>query len=101
MCVCPPVQTYILRFFGCVIDRQAWEDGGSVSERRLRSEVLSLACDLGHAPCLRQANQRFSDWLHSEGTLRSAVSVMLQRVNIHPHLTPLLEDSRPEKCFQA
>uniref|UniRef100_A0A8C5BMV9 Aminopeptidase n=1 Tax=Gadus morhua TaxID=8049 RepID=A0A8C5BMV9_GADMO len=63
------LRTYILRFFGDVIDRQTWEDKGSVTERHLRSEVISLACDLGHAPCLRQANQRFADWLHSEGKL--------------------------------
>jgi len=65
------VQTHILHFFRDVIDRQTWGDQGSVSERHLRSEVLSLACDLGHAPCLWQANQSFADWLHSKGTLRS------------------------------
>lgn len=85
----PPVQKYILDFFRGVINRQTWEDSGSMSERRLRSEVLSLACDLGHAPCLRQANQSFSDWLHSKGTLRSA-AVMLERLNIHQYLTPLV-----------
>ena len=100
--MCRPVQTYILRFFGDVIDRQTWEDKGSVTERHLRSEVISLACDLGHAPCLRQANQRFADWLHSEGKLRSAVSVMWRCLNIHPCPTPLaLEGSRPEHCSRA
>ncbi|KAG7280926.1 hypothetical protein CRUP_009213 [Coryphaenoides rupestris] len=61
--------THILHFFRDVIDRQTWGDQGSVSERYLRSEVLSLACDLGHGPCLWRANQSFADWLHSKGTL--------------------------------
>ncbi|KAK0145219.1 Endoplasmic reticulum aminopeptidase 2 [Merluccius polli] len=63
------LRTHILRFFRGVIDQQTWSDQGSVSERHLRSEVLSLACDLGHAPCLQVANQSFADWLRSKGTL--------------------------------
>ncbi|CAL8248279.1 unnamed protein product [Merluccius merluccius] len=63
------LRTHILRFFRGVIDQQTWSDQGSVSERHLRSEVLSLACDLGHAPCLQVANQSFEDWLRSKGTL--------------------------------
>lgn len=72
-CDCFPVseQKYILQFFRAVIDQQTWSDSGTVSERRLRSEVLSLACHLEYPPCLERANQHFKDWLHSNGTLKS------------------------------
>ena len=61
---------HILRFFRAVIDQQTWSDGGSVSERRLRSELLSLACHLDDPPCLERARQSFKHWLQSNGTLK-------------------------------
>lgn len=64
------VQMHILRFFRAVIDQQTWSDGGSVSERRLRSELLSLACHLDDPPCLERARQSFKHWLQSKGTLK-------------------------------
>ncbi|XP_038145940.1 endoplasmic reticulum aminopeptidase 2 isoform X2 [Cyprinodon tularosa] len=66
---------YILQFFGAVIDQQTWSDSGTVSERRLRSEVLSLACHLEYPPCLERANKLFKDWLHSNGTLNLPTDV--------------------------
>lgn len=66
---------YILHFFRAVIDQQTWSDSGSVSERRLRSEVLSLACHLDYPPCLERARQRFKDWLQSNGTLNPPTDV--------------------------
>lgn len=66
---------YILHFFRAVIDHQTWSDHGSVSERRLRSEVLSLACHLEDPPCLSQAHQLFKDWLQSNGTLNLPTDV--------------------------
>lgn len=71
--VCGFVQVYILQFFRAVIDQQTWSDSGSVSERRLRSEVLALACHLDDPPCTEQAGQRFKEWLQSNGTLRSVI----------------------------
>lgn len=68
--LCALVQMYILRFFRAVIDQQTWTDMGSVSERRLRSEVLSLACHLDDPLCLERARQSFKDWLQSNGTLK-------------------------------
>lgn len=61
---------HILRFFRAVIDRQTWSDGGSVSERRLRSKLLSLACHLEDPRCLERARAIFADWLQSNGTLK-------------------------------
>ncbi|MED6269246.1 hypothetical protein CHARACLAT_031214, partial [Characodon lateralis] len=66
---------YILQFFRTVIDQQTWSDSGTVSERRLRSEVLSLACHLDYPPCLERANQHFKDWLQSNGTLNLPTDV--------------------------
>lgn len=66
---------YILRFFRAVIDQQTWTDDGSVSERRLRSAILSLACRLEDPQCLDQARQRFKDWLWSNGTLNLPTDV--------------------------
>nr|XP_046243202.1 endoplasmic reticulum aminopeptidase 2 isoform X1 [Scatophagus argus]XP_046243203.1 endoplasmic reticulum aminopeptidase 2 isoform X1 [Scatophagus argus] len=67
--------TYILRFFRAIIDQQTWTDTGSVSERRLRSEVLSLACHLDDPSCLERARQSFKDWLQSNGTLNLPTDV--------------------------
>lgn len=61
---------YILRFFRAVIDQQTWTDDGSVSERRLRSALLSLACRLDDPQCVDQARELFKDWLRSNGTIR-------------------------------
>ncbi|XP_056142069.1 endoplasmic reticulum aminopeptidase 2 [Lampris incognitus] len=69
------LRVYILGFFRNIIDQQIWSDIGSVSERRLRSEVLSLACHLNDPPCLEQANQSFRDWLQSNGTLNLPTDV--------------------------
>ncbi|XP_019956414.2 endoplasmic reticulum aminopeptidase 2 [Paralichthys olivaceus] len=66
---------YILRFFRAIIDQQTWSDSGSMSERRLRSEVLSLACHLEDPRCLQRARQSFTDWLKSNGTLNLPTDV--------------------------
>lgn len=67
----PLAQMYILQFFRDIIDRQTWSDEGSVSTRRLRSKVLSLACHLNDPSSLDEAHSRFKDWLQSNGALKS------------------------------
>ncbi|KAI1900318.1 hypothetical protein AGOR_G00048740 [Albula goreensis] len=62
------LKKYILWYFKDVIDKQTWSDTGSVSERRLRSELLELACDLGYTPCVSRASQIFNEWVASNGT---------------------------------
>ncbi|XP_077418444.1 endoplasmic reticulum aminopeptidase 2 [Vanacampus margaritifer] len=66
---------YILQFFRDVIDRQTWSDEGTVLTRRLRSEVLSLACDLNDTFSLKEANWRFKDWIQSNGALKLPTDV--------------------------
>nr|XP_061803918.1 endoplasmic reticulum aminopeptidase 2-like [Nerophis lumbriciformis] len=68
-------RNYILQFFRGVIDQQTWSDDGSVSTRRLRSEVLSLACHLNDTSSLHEAHWRFKDWLQSNGELKLPTDV--------------------------
>lgn len=70
------LKRYILQYFRALVDQQTWSDQGSVSERRLRSELLSLACHLGDPPCLEQARSSFTLWLNSNGTLSLPTDVV-------------------------
>uniref|UniRef100_A0AAR2KT24 Aminopeptidase n=1 Tax=Pygocentrus nattereri TaxID=42514 RepID=A0AAR2KT24_PYGNA len=63
------LKTYILQYFRDVIDKQTWSNEGTVSDRRLRSELLSLACDLGYTPCLEKAKHFYQTWVTSNGTI--------------------------------
>ncbi|XP_016093766.1 endoplasmic reticulum aminopeptidase 2 [Sinocyclocheilus grahami] len=63
------LKTYILQYFRDVIDKQSWSDDGMVSDRRLREEVLSLACDFDYPPCLEKAKQLYNSWVESSGTI--------------------------------
>uniref|UniRef100_A0A8C9TAW6 Aminopeptidase n=1 Tax=Scleropages formosus TaxID=113540 RepID=A0A8C9TAW6_SCLFO len=63
------LKAYILQYFRAVFTKQTWSDDGSISDRRLRSEILSLACELHHTPCLEKANSLFNDWMKSNGTI--------------------------------
>ncbi|XP_067294258.1 endoplasmic reticulum aminopeptidase 2 [Pseudorasbora parva] len=63
------LKTYILQYFRDVIDKQSWSDDGTVSDRRLREEILSLACDFGYPPCLEKAKQLYDSWVESNGTI--------------------------------
>ncbi|ROL42500.1 Endoplasmic reticulum aminopeptidase 2 [Anabarilius grahami] len=63
------LKMYILQYFRDVIDKQSWSDDGTVSDRRLREEVLSLACDFGYPPCLEKAKQLYDSWVESNGTI--------------------------------
>ncbi|XP_051978838.1 endoplasmic reticulum aminopeptidase 2-like [Xyrauchen texanus] len=63
------LKIYILQHFRDVIDKQSWSDDGTVSDRRLREAVLSLACDFGYPPCLEKAKQLYDNWVESDGTI--------------------------------
>uniref|UniRef100_A0A8C2GZU5 Aminopeptidase n=1 Tax=Cyprinus carpio TaxID=7962 RepID=A0A8C2GZU5_CYPCA len=54
---------------GDVIDKQSWSDDGMVSDRRLREEVLSLACDFDYPPCLEKAKHLYNSWVESNGAI--------------------------------
>lgn len=94
MSSCVLVQLYILRFFRAVIDQQTWTDWGSVSERRLRSEVLSLACHLNDPPCVQQARQSFNDWLRSNYTLKYVTDYQSPAADADSHKVQLLAASQ-------
>uniref|UniRef100_A0A8C2H0G8 Aminopeptidase n=1 Tax=Cyprinus carpio TaxID=7962 RepID=A0A8C2H0G8_CYPCA len=63
------LKTYILQYFRDVIDKQSWSDDGMVSDRRLREEVLSLACDFDYPPCLEKAKHLYNSWVESNGAI--------------------------------
>ncbi|KAI4882934.1 hypothetical protein NFI96_030329, partial [Prochilodus magdalenae] len=60
---------YIVHLFRELIDRQAWTDDGTVSERMLRSYLLLFACVRGHPSCVSTATQLFNKWKESDGTM--------------------------------
>ncbi|MBN3301039.1 ERAP2 aminopeptidase, partial [Amia calva] len=70
------LKSYILQYFKPVIDRQTWSNEGSTSEKRLRIEMIGLACDLGYPPCIQKASQLFQDWVKSNGTLSLPTDVL-------------------------
>lgn len=70
---CPP-QDYVLDLFQPLIDRQQWDDSGSVSERVLRSYLLLFSCYRNHPPCVARATQLFKEWKDSDGTMQSVTS---------------------------
>ncbi|XP_075788214.1 endoplasmic reticulum aminopeptidase 2 isoform X2 [Pelodiscus sinensis] len=70
------LKRYILQHFKPVIDRQTWRDEGSVSDRILRSDLLRLACELQYPPCIQKANELFSQWMESGGTLNVTTDVL-------------------------
>lgn len=67
---------YLLQYFKTVIDMQSWSDEGSIWDRMLRSTLLTLACDLSHAPCIRKASDLFSQWMESSGKLNIPTDVL-------------------------
>ncbi|KAL6465983.1 hypothetical protein MHYP_G00261160 [Metynnis hypsauchen] len=66
---------YIMHLFRGLIDRQAWTDDGSVSERMLRSYLLLFACVRGHPPCVSTATQLFNKWKESDGNMSLPIDV--------------------------
>lgn len=70
------LKRYLLQYFKPVIDRQSWSDEGSVWDRMLRSELLKLACDLNHPPCIQKATELFSQWMESSGKLNVPTDVL-------------------------
>uniref|UniRef100_A0A8C9TKW0 Aminopeptidase n=1 Tax=Scleropages formosus TaxID=113540 RepID=A0A8C9TKW0_SCLFO len=73
------LKNYILWFFKDVIDKQTWNDDGSLSERKVRAELLELACDLGYPPCVEKALEMFKQWVSSNRTM-SVPTVVLRPV---------------------
>uniref|UniRef100_A0A7M4E987 Aminopeptidase n=1 Tax=Crocodylus porosus TaxID=8502 RepID=A0A7M4E987_CROPO len=56
--------------FKNLIDKQSWNDEGSVSERLLRNSLLLFACARKYQPCVDKAEEYFMKWKESDGTLR-------------------------------
>ncbi|NXI41979.1 ERAP1 aminopeptidase, partial [Galbula dea] len=69
------LKEYIVHLFQELIDRQAWSDTGSLSERLLRHSLLLFACVHRYQPCLEKASGYFMEWQKSNGTLRLPADV--------------------------
>ncbi|OXB83645.1 UNVERIFIED_CONTAM: hypothetical protein H355_015293 [Colinus virginianus] len=54
---------------GNKIDQQHWTDDGTLSERELRSMLLTFACTHGIRNCRTTASKMFDDWMKSNGTM--------------------------------
>lgn len=67
-------QDYVLDLFQALIDRQEWNDSGSVSERVLRSYLLLFSCYRNYPPCLARATRLFKEWKDSDGTMQSVTN---------------------------
>ncbi|XP_061117725.1 leucyl-cystinyl aminopeptidase [Conger conger] len=63
------MQAFILYHFGELMDSQVWEEGVSVSQEKLRSTLLELACRYHRENCTNKAKQIFDSWA-SNGTER-------------------------------
>ncbi|XP_059825431.1 leucyl-cystinyl aminopeptidase-like isoform X2 [Hypanus sabinus] len=59
------IKDYIFDIFGQLIDQQTWSSNGSISERQLRSQLLTVACDLNYDTCVQNASDLFDKWMNS------------------------------------
>ncbi|XP_044302161.1 endoplasmic reticulum aminopeptidase 1 isoform X2 [Varanus komodoensis] len=64
------LKEYIVNLFKNMIDKQSWDDEGTVSERLLRSTLLMFACVRKYQPCVDKAEVYFMKWKNSNGTLQ-------------------------------
>ncbi|XP_039614291.1 endoplasmic reticulum aminopeptidase 2-like isoform X2 [Polypterus senegalus] len=62
------LKKFILQHFGDFIERQTWSDEGSISEKKLRTELLRLACQLHNKQCIEKAKQLFDNWMASNSS---------------------------------
>lgn len=53
-----------------MIDKQSWDDEGTVSEQMLRTSLLMFACVRKYKPCVDKAQEYFMKWKNSDGTLK-------------------------------
>ncbi|XP_062985643.1 endoplasmic reticulum aminopeptidase 1 [Elgaria multicarinata webbii] len=68
---------YIVKLFKNMIDKQSWNNEGTLSERLLRSSLLVFACVRKYQPCVDKAKEYFMKWKNSDGTLQLPNDVKL------------------------
>ncbi|ETE68500.1 Endoplasmic reticulum aminopeptidase 1, partial [Ophiophagus hannah] len=64
------LKEYIVNVFKNMIDKQSWDDEGTVSEQMLRTSLLTFACVRKYKPCVDKAQEYFMKWKDSFGTLK-------------------------------
>ncbi|NXA31968.1 ERAP1 aminopeptidase, partial [Eudromia elegans] len=63
------LKEYIVNLFKDLIDKQSWDDDGSVPERMLKHSLLLFACLRNYQPCVNKAQEYFVKWQKSNATL--------------------------------
>ncbi|KAM3844841.1 endoplasmic reticulum aminopeptidase 1 [Vipera latastei] len=64
------LKAYIVNLFKNMIDKQSWDDEGTVSEQMLRNSLLMFACVRKYKPCVDKAQEYFMKWKNADGTLK-------------------------------
>ncbi|XP_069082023.1 leucyl-cystinyl aminopeptidase-like isoform X2 [Pleurodeles waltl] len=70
------VEQYVLRLLNRTIRNQTWTNEGTLSERELRTKLLSFACSHGCETCQSKALELFNEWKESNGTMSLPTDVM-------------------------
>lgn len=70
------LKNYILKFFEHLIDKQSWDDTGTMSDQILRTSLLKTVCELEYLPCVQKASDYFHQWRMSNGTMNLPTDVM-------------------------
>lgn len=70
------VEQYVLGLLNSTIRNQTWTDEGTLSERELRTKLLSFACSHGCKTCQSKALELFNEWKESNGTMSLPTDVM-------------------------
>ncbi|XP_078531560.1 leucyl-cystinyl aminopeptidase [Lissotriton helveticus] len=70
------VEQYVLRLLNGTIRNQTWTDEGTLTERELRTKLLSFACSHGCETCQSKALEMFNEWKESNGTVSLPTDVM-------------------------
>ncbi|XP_019372745.1 PREDICTED: leucyl-cystinyl aminopeptidase [Gavialis gangeticus] len=66
----------VVKLLGNKIDHQTWTDNGTLSERELRSTLLSFACAHNLGTCSTTATDWFKKWKDSNGTVSVPADIM-------------------------
>ncbi|XP_036703110.1 endoplasmic reticulum aminopeptidase 1 isoform X3 [Balaenoptera musculus] len=70
-------KAFLIGLLRDLIDKQTWTDGGAISERMLRSQLLLLACVRKYQPCVQKAEGYFRRWQEANGNLSLPSDVTL------------------------
>ncbi|XP_056602424.1 leucyl-cystinyl aminopeptidase isoform X1 [Triplophysa dalaica] len=62
------MKSYILNYFGTLMEKQSWLPESSVSKMTLKSTLLEMACSLDISNCTQQAKHLYDEWMAPDST---------------------------------